>query len=50
MRLTMLGDQDGAMQLLRQAVGDQGIDLHADMDFESLKNNREFREFIRPKG
>jgi hypothetical protein len=46
----VLGDDEGALRLLRDAIGGQGTDLHADLDFESLRKNRAFREFITPKG
>jgi DNA-binding SARP family transcriptional activator len=46
----VLGDDEGALQLLRDAIGGQGTDLHGDVDFESLRKNRAFREFITPKG
>jgi DNA-binding SARP family transcriptional activator/tetratricopeptide (TPR) repeat protein len=46
----LLGDADAAVRILRQAVGGQGMDLHADVDFESLANVPAFREFTRPKG
>ena len=45
----VLGDDEGALRLLRDAIGGQGTDLHADLDFESLRRNRAFREFITPK-
>ena len=46
----VLGDTDGALQLLREAAGPQGMDLHAEFDFESLADNPAFKEFTRPKG
>ncbi|HSL68814.1 MAG TPA: hypothetical protein VK864_01165, partial [Longimicrobiales bacterium] len=46
----LLGQESEALQYLRIAVGGQGLDLHADMDFESLRNNPDFREFTRPRG
>jgi tetratricopeptide (TPR) repeat protein len=45
----LLGDDAGALRALREAVGGQGMDLHADADFASLRNDPAFREFCRPK-
>jgi hypothetical protein len=53
---TILGDRDRAVALFRQAL-DQGYDgiygygygVHADPDFESLRDYPPFRELIRPK-
>jgi tetratricopeptide (TPR) repeat protein len=46
----LLGDADGAVRILRQGVGGQGMDLHTDVDFEPLRQHSAFREFTRPKG
>jgi tetratricopeptide (TPR) repeat protein len=46
----LLGDAQGALQLLREAAGPQGMDLHAEFDFESLLDIPAFKEFTRPKG
>jgi hypothetical protein len=45
-----LGDADGAVRSLRDWVGGQGFDLHAEVEFELIRNDPRFREFIRPKG
>ena len=56
----LLGDRDGAVALLRQAIA-QGIscavrwgpgieDCHREMDFESLRGYAPFDELLRPKG
>ena len=47
---TLLGDPESALRFLREGVGGQGMDLHADLDFASLEKIAAFREFIRPKG
>lgn len=46
----VLGDEAAAMRGLRECFGPQGHPgvLH-EMDLESLRNSREFREFTRPK-
>jgi hypothetical protein len=46
----LLGDAEGALRLLREANGPQGLDLHAEFDFESLKEHPGFKVFTRPKG
>ncbi len=47
----VLGDRDLAVRLLREAYGAQGtVEMHADKDFEGLRDYAAFREFIRPKG
>ena len=45
----LLGDGEGALRSLRDAVGGQGMDLHADADFASLRKDPAFRQFIKPK-
>jgi tetratricopeptide (TPR) repeat protein/TolB-like protein len=48
----VLGDKDGAVTLLRQAFAEgasQGFPIHADMDLESLRDYRPFRELVGPK-
>jgi tetratricopeptide (TPR) repeat protein len=49
----VLGERDGAVALLRQAFAEgvaYGIWLHCDMDLESLREYRPYRELVRPKG
>jgi tRNA A-37 threonylcarbamoyl transferase component Bud32/tetratricopeptide (TPR) repeat protein/TolB-like protein len=49
----LLGDRELAMRLLRQAADDGiplGIELHADIDFETLLDYPPFQAFIKPKG
>jgi cbb3-type cytochrome oxidase subunit 3/tetratricopeptide (TPR) repeat protein len=49
----LLGEKDSAVELLRQAFTGgvaYGIWLHADMDLESLRDYKPFRELMRPKG
>ena len=48
----LLGDAGRALAYLRAGYnGGQGVDLHADVDFEDvLAHNRAFQEFVRPKG
>lgn len=47
----LLGDNRQALELLVAAFGPAGTDmLHLDADFEGLRNDPQFREFIRPKG
>jgi tetratricopeptide (TPR) repeat protein len=47
----LLGDRDRAMGLLTEAFGPAGTDmLHQDIDFEGMRDDPRFREFIRPKG
>lgn len=47
----LLGDHRQALGLLVQAFGPAGTNmLHDDVDFEGLRNDPRFREFIRPKG
>jgi len=47
----LLGDHRQALVLLVQAFGPAGTNmLHDDVDFEGLRNDPRFREFIRPKG
>jgi tetratricopeptide (TPR) repeat protein len=47
----ILGDHRQALVLLVQAFGPAGTNmLHDDVDFEGLRNDPRFREFIRPKG
>jgi DNA-binding SARP family transcriptional activator/TolB-like protein len=46
----LLGDDTIALELLRNAVGAQGIDLHTDIDFQSMARLPAYREFVRPKG
>jgi hypothetical protein len=35
---------------MRVWVGGQGFDLHAEVEFELIRNDPRFREFIRRKG
>jgi tRNA A-37 threonylcarbamoyl transferase component Bud32/TolB-like protein len=49
----VLGEQDNAVALLRQAFAEgvaYGIWLHTDMDLESLRDYKPYRELVRPKG
>jgi len=49
----VLGDRERAMRLLRQAADEDipvGIELHAEIDFEALRDYPPFQAFIRPKG
>jgi hypothetical protein len=49
----VLGEKDGAVALLRQAFAEgvaYGIWLHTDMDLESLRDYKPYRELVRPKG
>jgi tetratricopeptide (TPR) repeat protein/tRNA A-37 threonylcarbamoyl transferase component Bud32 len=49
----LLGDKEQAVELLRQAFNEGAgydISLHRDIDLESLRDNSEFQEFVRPKG
>ncbi|HUQ81029.1 MAG TPA: tetratricopeptide repeat protein, partial [Gemmatimonadaceae bacterium] len=49
----VLGDRDGAMALLNQALAEgveYGQSLHADPDLASLRGDPRFRELLRPKG
>jgi hypothetical protein len=50
----ILGDDDGAVSLLRHAIGEgrdyDGHWLHRDIDFESLRDYPPFQELMRPKG
>jgi hypothetical protein len=56
----VLGDRDGALALLREAVahgfvctvrwGPPWEDCHREMDFESLRGYAPFDELMRPKG
>jgi hypothetical protein len=48
----LLGDRETAVDLLQSATL-QGIDftsLHADLAFDSLRDNPPFQDLIRPKG
>jgi hypothetical protein len=51
----LLGDPEQAMTLLQQSF-DLGAAwgrwpvLHSDIDFESLRDDSTFQEFLRPKG
>jgi hypothetical protein len=45
-----LGQTDAAVSSLRDWVGGQGRDVHAEPEFYSLKDHPGFRDFIRPKG
>jgi hypothetical protein len=48
---SLLGDEAGAMKSLSEASGPQGRSvMHLDFDFEGMRDSREFREFVRPKG
>ncbi len=45
------GNQPEAMRLLVEAFGPSGtLELHANRDFDGMRNYAPFREFIRPKG
>jgi len=47
------GEEARAVSLLRRACREGlafGLDLHVDPDFASLRGEREFQEFLRPKG
>jgi hypothetical protein len=49
----LLGDKDGAMTLLRQAVSQGtrfGVRIHRDINFEPLWDYPPFQELVRPKG
>jgi len=51
----LLGDRETAMSYLRQAMAHlafdmEGIVLHTDIDFDSLRDYPPFVEFLRPKG
>ncbi len=49
----VLGEKDNAVALLRQAFAEgvaYGIWLHTDMDLESLRDYKPYRELVRPKG
>jgi tetratricopeptide (TPR) repeat protein len=48
----LLGDPQRALAFLLEGyLGGQGVDLHAEVDFEGvLKHDRGFQEFVRPKG
>jgi tetratricopeptide (TPR) repeat protein len=49
----LLGDKDGAMTLLRQAVSQGtrfGVRIHRDVNFEPLWDYPPFQELVRPKG
>jgi serine/threonine protein kinase len=49
----VLGEKDSAVVLLHQALAEgvgYGIWLHRDMDLESLRDYKPYRELVRPKG
>ena len=49
----VLGDREGAVELLHQSFNEgytYDIDLHRDIDLESLHDYAPFQEFLRPKG
>lgn len=49
----LLGDRDQAVALLRDAYAEGyswWLELHYDIDFESLRDHAAFQELIRPKG
>lgn len=47
----LLGERETALNLLRDAFGPDGtMQLHSDIDVESLQTYPPFRDFIRPKG
>lgn len=46
----VLGNTDEAVRLLREALGGQGQDLHADADFAALAADSAYQRFVRPKG
>ena len=48
--MAILGDAAESVRLLREALGGQGQDLHADADFAGLAADSVFRSFVRPKG
>jgi tetratricopeptide (TPR) repeat protein len=47
----LLGDHDRAIELLVETFGAAGSpQLHADIDFDGVRNDPRFRELVRPKG
>ncbi len=49
----VLGERDQAVALLRQAFAEgvpYGARIHTDIALESLRNDPEFNELLRPKG
>ncbi len=49
----LLGDREQAVELLRQSFNEGNslrLDLHRDIDFESLREYPPFQELMRPKG
>jgi DNA-binding SARP family transcriptional activator len=48
--LALLGDAEAAVRSVRETVGGQGLDLHADIDFDAIRDHPAFRELTRPKG
>ncbi len=51
--VALLGEQVRAVQLLRQAYEEgwaYSIDLHTEMDFETLRGFGPFEEFVKPRG
>jgi hypothetical protein len=50
--VAILGDKEGAVNLLRQAIkeGSAYSSLHAVEDFESLADYPPFVQFMKPKG
>ena len=48
--MAVLGNVAESVRLLREALGGQGQDLHADADFAGLAADSAFQRFVRPKG